>query len=332
MITPLPPDNRYQLMPALSPEERAALKEDIRQRGILVPVVVDEDGNTIDGHYRRELWLELRAEGEDIPEIRYDVRAGLSDAEKELLSVGLNMLRRHLDREQREQLHATLRERGWTIRQIAAATGYSIGTVHSDLTPDVQKRTDDEDANEPNIPRREREGSASAAASYPSDRQERGEPPAEAYAGDRPNEPATAPEQAADEAIDYRTRRRLAPSDRADLVSQELLALIPLSAFPDTLAFDDIITAALIAADQAARFPLLELLARCGEMLARVHRGSALNPETGDYESVDTSDLTAAITAAIGAPFEHLPEPDEDPFTEEPDPATEDAPDGGPVE
>jgi hypothetical protein len=49
-------NNKYQVMPELSAEERAALKEAIRRdNGIMVPVVQDEDGNILDGYHRVEL-------------------------------------------------------------------------------------------------------------------------------------------------------------------------------------------------------------------------------------------------------------------------------------
>ena len=32
----------------------AALKEDIRQRGVLLPIEKDEDGNTLDGRHREQ--------------------------------------------------------------------------------------------------------------------------------------------------------------------------------------------------------------------------------------------------------------------------------------
>jgi len=44
--------NKYQVMPPLSDEEYQALKEDIAENGMLVPVVQDTEGNIIDGHYR----------------------------------------------------------------------------------------------------------------------------------------------------------------------------------------------------------------------------------------------------------------------------------------
>ena len=43
------PKHRYQVMPDLSLEERAALKADIAANGVRIPIEVDEEGNIIDG-------------------------------------------------------------------------------------------------------------------------------------------------------------------------------------------------------------------------------------------------------------------------------------------
>jgi hypothetical protein len=39
---------KYQLLPALPPEQFEALKADIAERGVVVPVLVDEYGTIID--------------------------------------------------------------------------------------------------------------------------------------------------------------------------------------------------------------------------------------------------------------------------------------------
>ena len=40
--------NEYQVMPPLSPEEYEELKADIKERGVMIPIEFDEDGNTLD--------------------------------------------------------------------------------------------------------------------------------------------------------------------------------------------------------------------------------------------------------------------------------------------
>jgi len=44
--------NTYQFFPPLSDEEYTALKKDIEDRGIQVPIELDSDGNILDGHHR----------------------------------------------------------------------------------------------------------------------------------------------------------------------------------------------------------------------------------------------------------------------------------------
>jgi hypothetical protein len=57
----------YQLLPALSPDEFAALNADIAKHGILVAVELDDHGHLLDGHHRVRAWQELHAEGIRVP-------------------------------------------------------------------------------------------------------------------------------------------------------------------------------------------------------------------------------------------------------------------------
>ncbi|MGH9294103.1 MAG: ParB N-terminal domain-containing protein, partial [Acidimicrobiales bacterium] len=71
---------RWQLMPPLSENEYGALKADIAERGIVVPVVIDAgSGAIVDGHHRAKAWSELRAEGIRVPDYARDVRAFADD-------------------------------------------------------------------------------------------------------------------------------------------------------------------------------------------------------------------------------------------------------------
>lgn len=80
----------YQLLPELSEGEFEALKADIGERGVMVPVEFDEDGNVLDGHHRLRACEEL---GVDCPSI---VREGLSEVEKRSHARRMNLARRHL--------------------------------------------------------------------------------------------------------------------------------------------------------------------------------------------------------------------------------------------
>jgi hypothetical protein len=132
----------YQYMPEPSEDEYRALKDSIRDVGVLVPIEVDEDGAILDGHTRMRAVFELRAEGLKVPEPDRKVLTGLSDDEKVAYVVTLNLDRRNLGPEQRQQLVADLREQGWSLRRIAEQVKASVGTVHADVAASgVQNRT-----------------------------------------------------------------------------------------------------------------------------------------------------------------------------------------------
>jgi hypothetical protein len=121
-------------MGSLSEEEYLALKASIAVRGVEIPLVVDGEGEVIDGHHRRRAVAELRAEGHEIgapPEI---VREDLeTEAEKRDEAWRLNMQRRHLNRAQkRDVIAAKLRESPeWANNRIASLLGVDGATVNS---------------------------------------------------------------------------------------------------------------------------------------------------------------------------------------------------------
>ena len=91
----------YQVMPPLAPEELEALRADIGERGILVPVLVDQHGRVLDGHHRRQIAAEL---GIECPT---EIRIVENDDEARGIALTLNLIRRHLTREQRRELIAS---------------------------------------------------------------------------------------------------------------------------------------------------------------------------------------------------------------------------------
>lgn len=91
-------DQPYQLLPALSAEEHAALRADIEAYGIRVPVDVDENGQVLDGHHRKQIAASL---GIHCPT---RVVAGLTEEEKRHHALAVNAHRRMLTREQRRAL------------------------------------------------------------------------------------------------------------------------------------------------------------------------------------------------------------------------------------
>jgi ParB-like chromosome segregation protein Spo0J len=113
----------YQFLPSLSLDEYEALRESIREKGVIEPVVTDEEGNVIDGHHRVKACEELG--------VKYPTRiiAGFSEEQKQDLSVELNMHRRHLTKEQKKELAVNLRKQGWTQERIGKALGVPQQTI-----------------------------------------------------------------------------------------------------------------------------------------------------------------------------------------------------------
>lgn len=140
-------DFPYQLMPSLDATEYEALKQNIKEFGVLVPVELDEDGNILDGHHRSAICAELGIE--QYPKI---IRSGLSEQEKRSHVRSLNLTRRHLTRQQRQRLIAEQLRDTPTIsdRAIAARLGVSHHTVKTSRKnlerrgqiAHVEKRTD----------------------------------------------------------------------------------------------------------------------------------------------------------------------------------------------
>ena len=83
-------DQQYQLFAPLRSEEYDALKADIRKRGVMVPVELDEHGAILDGHHRAKIAAEL---GITYPSV---VRTFESEQDKREWVLKVNLLRRHL--------------------------------------------------------------------------------------------------------------------------------------------------------------------------------------------------------------------------------------------
>lgn len=124
---------RFQPMPDLNPEQYESLRADIEARGIIVPVVLDQYGRTLDGHNRQRIAAEL---GIACPT---EVRHVADDDEAADLAVILNCARRHLTREQVRALVASeaARRPDDSDRAIARRVGCSPSTVASVLRPQV---------------------------------------------------------------------------------------------------------------------------------------------------------------------------------------------------
>lgn len=122
------------LLPKMADDEFAVLVQDVRQRGVLVPILLDETLNVLDGHHRLRAVAQLEAEGVEFP-LPMEIRPGLTEAEKRDLAYAVNLHRRHLTAEQRKAVVLKLRtEERWSTTKIAETLGVDHSTVVRDLT------------------------------------------------------------------------------------------------------------------------------------------------------------------------------------------------------
>lgn len=113
----------YQLFDPLPAAWYARLKQSISEVGVLVPIVVDENGAVLDGHHRKLACAELHV---DCPE---RVLTGLSEDDKKAFVITTNLMRRQLSGVEKAKFINDLRNLGWSSRRIAAAVGVHHTTV-----------------------------------------------------------------------------------------------------------------------------------------------------------------------------------------------------------
>lgn len=124
------PANTYTgLLPGLPASDREALRANIAANGVRIPIVKDQDGNTIDGHHREAIAAEL---GLDCP---VEVRTYGSELARMADALALNLARRNLTSEQRaevrknqQKVYMGLRNQGLTQTQAAAMVGVAQAT------------------------------------------------------------------------------------------------------------------------------------------------------------------------------------------------------------
>lgn len=120
-----------QLYPALDTATEAALRASIERFGVLLPIVVDQEGQLLDGHHRTRIAGEL---GVDCPRVTRHVA---DDEERQEIARTLNEDRRMLARSERLPVVRALRENGHSTRAIAGALRVSKSLVHKDLQQEV---------------------------------------------------------------------------------------------------------------------------------------------------------------------------------------------------
>lgn len=127
------------ILPPLAAQEFSALKADIKENGVRVPIDVDEDGNILDGRHRFKI-------DKNAPR---RVVKGLTAAEKEAFVFRANFVRRNLSPEAKREALKRMREtasklraedaRKWTQARVAAALGVARETVRNWFMPNGQK-------------------------------------------------------------------------------------------------------------------------------------------------------------------------------------------------
>jgi hypothetical protein len=223
---------KYQLLPPLSEAEFEALREDIAVQGVLIPIDVDEHGDILDGHHRKQACDEL---GIDCPT---RVVPDIPDFAKADYALTVNLSRRHLDRAQRRQLvwNSVKDAPHLSDRQHARRCGVSPTTV-ADVRKDLEAvdevskldtRTDrrgrEQPASKPKIPAADPSPAAGGAdepappAGSSAPNPPVGEPPSggdSVYRRPEPNPPEGAPSPTGDGAVEDSPARSAAPASGA---------------------------------------------------------------------------------------------------------------------
>jgi transposase len=142
--------NKYRILPPLPPDQYAALKQDIATNGVLNPVIVDAEGNVIDGFSRMQIIRELKLKNYPMQQLDFK-----SDAEKYEAVIKLNALRRSLSGKQKRELISTYLKRDAAIADnwLAKILGVSTSTVRT-----VRSRLEGQNAIEKPSVRRGKDG------------------------------------------------------------------------------------------------------------------------------------------------------------------------------
>ena len=122
-------DQPYQVMPEFDPDEFERLKKGIKEHGIEYPIIVDTDGNIVDGHHRVKAWKELGRDPSDIPRRVVDE----PDGEQYHRAYRVNLNRRDVDKEEIVKdylLEHQTRVKEDTLREIALDIGVGKSTVN----------------------------------------------------------------------------------------------------------------------------------------------------------------------------------------------------------
>lgn len=129
-------------MPALQQDDYDALKDSIRNWGQLVPILIDGNGQVVDGDNRKRACLELNIEPWTV-KLRYVPK---DKDERHAIALAVNLARRHLSSTQRRKVVEAelIRYPDQSDRSIASGLGVShpfVGKVRRDLVTEGQLET-----------------------------------------------------------------------------------------------------------------------------------------------------------------------------------------------
>jgi len=125
-----------ELWPPLPPDELEELKKSIAERGLLEPIVVNENSEVIEGHQRLLAWISL---GKTEPPAIRRVNTGGDLAKEIALSVEYNARRRHLVKSELALIVAEAFKKIEEISSSKAFPGNAINTSNSET--DLEKES-----------------------------------------------------------------------------------------------------------------------------------------------------------------------------------------------
>jgi len=125
-----------ELWPPLPPDEFEELKKSLAERGLLDPIVVNENNEVIEGHQRLLAWISL---GKKEPPAIRRVNTGGDLAKEIALSVEYNARRRHLVKSELALIVAEAFKKIEEIRSSKAFPGNAINTSNSET--DLEKES-----------------------------------------------------------------------------------------------------------------------------------------------------------------------------------------------
>ena len=118
-----------ELWPPLPPDEFEELKKSLAERGLLDPIVVNENNEVIEGHQRLLAWISL---GKKEPPAIRRVNTGGDLAKEIALSVEYNARRRHLVKSELALIVAKALQRVEELTQKKVFPGKTINTSNSE--------------------------------------------------------------------------------------------------------------------------------------------------------------------------------------------------------